>query len=77
MVDINPKIFEKFKSVPNLPDDFQKLLKKLLEAQYALQKKSSTSGDVIASFNRILLEYVDNPEIEKYINDKTHGGANL
>ena len=77
MVEINPKIFEKFADIPDLPDDFQKLIKKLLEAQSALDKKSSTSGEVVASFNKILQDFVDNSSIQKYIDDKTNGGANL
>ena len=63
--------------MPGLPDDFQKLIKKLLEAQSALDKKSSTSGEVVASFNKILQDFVDSSSIQKYIDDKTNRGANL
>ena len=77
MAEINPKIFDKFSGMPGLPDDFQKLIKKLLEAQSALDKKSSTSGEVVASFNKILQDFVDSSSIQKYIDDKTNRGANL
>ena len=77
MVEINPKIFDKFSGMPGLPEDFKKLIKKLLEAQSALDKKSSTPGEVVASFNKILQDFVDSSSIQKYIDDKTNGGANL
>ena len=77
MADINPKIFDKFSGMPGLPEDFKKLIKKLLEAQSALDKKSSTSGEVVASFNKILQDFVDSSSIQKYIDDKTNRGANL
>lgn len=77
LVEINPKINDKFASYPGIPDSFRKLIKKLLEAQIALNKKNSTSPEVIASFNKILKEVVDDPEIKKYIDDKTNGGKNL
>ena len=63
--------------MPGLPEDFKKLIKKLLEAQSALDKKSSTSGEVVASFNKILQDFVDSSSIQKYIDDKTNRGANL
>ena len=63
--------------MPGLPDDFQKLIKKLLEAQSALDKKSSTPGEVVASFNKILQDFVGSSSIQKYIDDKTNRGANL
>ena len=63
--------------MPGLPPSFKKLIKKLLEAQSALDKKSSTSSEIVASFNKILSEVVDDPEIAKYIDNKTEGGSNL
>jgi len=77
LTDINPKIFDKFSGMPGLPPPFKKLLKKLLEAQSALDKKSSTSSEIVASFNKILSEVVDDPEIAKYIDNKTEEGSNL
>lgn len=77
LTEINPKIFDKFGGMPGLPPSFNKLIKKLLEAQSALDKKSSTSSEIVASFNKILSEVVDDPEIAKYIDNKTEGGSNL
>jgi len=77
LAEINPKIFDKFDGYGGLPNSFKKLIKKLLEAQAALDKKSSTGSEVVASFNKILSEVVDDTEIAKYIDDKTDGGSNL
>ena len=77
LVDINPKINDKFDSY-EVPDSFRKLIKKLLEAQYILDKNTSTpSAQVIGSFTKILTDYVDDTEIKKYIDDKTDGGKIL